>query len=103
MRAAIARGERPDDPRNPTVYRLGAGHMRFFYPRLGWLLARQHALIAEMLARGYTPGFTDPEGLIDGIPAEWRGDWQPDAAAETLNRGRIALRLSESAARRKAG
>lgn len=102
VRQAIARNERPDDPRNPTVYRLGAGHMRFFYPRLGWLLARQHALIAEMLARGYTPGFTDPAGLAEGIPPEWLGDWQPDAAAEALNRARIAERLTESAGRRAA-
>lgn len=30
VRAAIARGESPDDPRNPTSYTLGAGHVRFF-------------------------------------------------------------------------
>ena len=30
VRAAIARGERPDDTRNPTEYRLGSGHVRFF-------------------------------------------------------------------------
>lgn len=102
VRSAITRGERPDDPRNPKVYRLGSGHMRFFYPRLGWLLARQRALIAEMLARGYSPGFADPEGLIAGIPAEWLGDWQPDAAAQALNRARIIERLADSATRRAA-
>lgn len=102
VRAAIARGESPGDPRNPTEYRLGAGHVRFFYPRLGWLLARQIALIAEMRARGYAPGFDDPQSLVLGIGVDWLGDWQPDAPALALNRARIADRLAESAAKRAA-
>lgn len=102
VRASALRGERPGDRRNPTQYRLGAGHVRFFYPRLGWLLARQIALIAEMRARGYAPSFDAPEALMDGIAAEWLGDWQPDAAAMALNRGRINERLADSAAKRAA-
>ncbi len=92
VRQAILRGERPDDPRNPADYRLGTGHVRFFYPRLGWLAARQAALIAEMLARGYRPAFTGAEGLADGIGAEWCGAWQPTPEALALNRTRIAER-----------
>lgn len=97
VRAAIARGEKPCDPRNPPGYRLGAGHVRFFYPRLGYLARRQAALIAEMLARGYAPGFTETAHLLEGIPAEWCGDWQPDPEAMALNRARIAERLAKAA------
>ena len=93
VRAAIVRGERPDDPRNPRDYRLGPGHVRFFYPRLGYLARRQEALIAEMLRRGYAPSFTDPAGLLTDIPVEWHGDWTPSEQALALNRGRIAERL----------
>ncbi len=93
VRAAIVRGERPDDPRNPRDYRLGPGHVRFFYPRLGYLARRQEALIAEMLRRGYAPSFTDPAGLLIDIPVEWHGDWTPSEQALALNRGRIAERL----------
>ncbi|GAB1363275.1 pyrimidine dimer DNA glycosylase/endonuclease V [Rhodobacter sp.] len=100
VRAAISRGETPDDPRNPEEYRLGAGHVRFFYPRLGWLLARQVALVAEMRARGYAPGFDAPQDLIAGIPPEWQADWQPTPEALAQNRARIAARLAEAAARR---
>ena len=100
VRAAIARGESPLDPRNPAEYRLGAGHVRFFYPRLGWLLARQVALVAEMRARGYAPSFGDPESLIASIPSEWLGDWQPTPEALAQNRARIAARLAEAAGRR---
>ncbi|MDR5651311.1 pyrimidine dimer DNA glycosylase/endonuclease V [Ruixingdingia sedimenti] len=94
VRAAIARGEGPGDPRNPGDYRLGPGHVRFFYPRLGWLARRQAALVAEMQARGHAPAFTDPWGLIEGIPADWCGDWTPTPAAMALNRARIAERLA---------
>lgn len=93
VRAAIARGERPDDSRNPRDYRLGPGHVRFFYPRLGFLARRQEALVAEMLRRGYSPSFTDPAGLLAGMPAEWCGDWTPSADAMALNRARIAERI----------
>lgn len=97
VRAAIARGEQPDDRRNPDSYRLGAGHVRFFYSRLGYLAQRQGALVAEMQRRGYAPNFTQTDQLLDGFPPEWCGDWQPDAQAMALNRERIAARLAEAA------
>lgn len=97
VRAAIARGENPDDGRNPASYRLGAGHVRFFYPRLGYLAKRQQALVAEMLNRGYSPNFTDPAQLLAGIPVGWQGDWIPSEEALQLNRSRITERLSSKA------
>ncbi len=96
VRAAIARGELPGDPRNPAEYRLGSGHVRFFYPRLGYLARRQAELVAEMLARGYAPGFTRTEHLLDGFPPEWCCDWQPTSDAMALNRARIAERLVDA-------
>ena len=93
VRAAIARGEMPDDQRNPAEYLFGRGHVRFFYPRLGYLAKRQEELIHEMLRRGYSPNYTDPKGLLSGIPVEWHGDWTPSAVAIALNRTRIAERL----------
>jgi hypothetical protein len=95
VRAAIERGEKPDDPRNPIEYRLGTGHVRFFYPRLGYLAKRQAELIEEMLRRGYSPSFTDPTSLLRGIPREWRGDWVPSKDAISINRTRISERLKK--------
>lgn len=97
VRAAIARGERPDDPRNPLDYRLGAGHVRFFYCRLGYLARRQAELVAEMQARGYRPAFTATERLLDGFPQDWCQDWQPTPEAMAANRARIADRLQPRA------
>lgn len=94
VRAAIARGESPDDPRNPSEYRLGAGHVRFFYSRLGYLAQRQASLIVEMRARGYQPNFDNPESLLEGLPEQWCRDWTPTPDAIALNAARIAERTS---------
>lgn len=96
VRAAIARGERPDDQRNPSSYRLGAGHVRFFYPRLGYLARRQAQLVAEMRTRGYRPQFVATEALTEGFPLTWCLDWEPDAEAIALNRSRIAERMPKA-------
>ena len=96
VRQAAARGERPDDPRNPGEYTLGRGHLRFFYPRLGYLLARQTALITEMQRRGYRTLYSSVDQLSDGIPEGWLGEWEPTQSAITLNRARIKLRITKS-------
>lgn len=93
MRAAQARGERIDDKRNPTEYRLGTGHVRFFYNKGLFLLHRQKALVAEMLERGYSPSYTDPTELLpDGLDAWRMMDWTPTEEALAINRQRIAER-----------
>ena len=92
VRAAIARGETPDDRRNPQSYTLGTGHVRFFYCRLGYLVKRQGAIVEEMRARGYRPAFDDPAGLIAGLPVVWCQDWEPTPEAVAINLARIAER-----------
>lgn len=87
---ALARKAKPGHC--PDQYTLGTGHARFFYSRLGWLLERQRALIAEMQQRGYRPTHTDPSALVDGMPACLMGDWTPTAEALAINRARIAER-----------
>jgi len=92
VRRAIARGERPDDPRNPNSYVLGQGHVRFFYARLGFVLARYEALCQECLARGRHVGFSNRSELIYGITREWFGQWSPPQEAILLNVARIVER-----------
>lgn len=87
---ALARKARPQADL-PSQYTLGAGHVRFFYDKIGWLLERQKALIAEMQRRGYRPQHTDPESLAEGLAL---GQWSPPPEAIALNRARISERLS---------
>lgn len=89
VKRAIERGERPDDPRNPTTYRLGPGHVRFFYPRLAYILNRYFLLCQECEERGFKIQFKDPSGLIQGIPEEWFGTWVPSEQDHALNIHRI--------------
>lgn len=86
---AYARGETPLD--HPTEYRLGAGHVRFFYSRIGFVIKRHRQLIAEMKRRGYSPSYdvvVAPE-----LPQSWMRNWRPTAQAQAINRARIAERL----------
>ncbi len=103
VRAAILRGESPADPRNPTCYTLGPGHIRFFYCRLGYLAKRQASLVREMQARGYRPSFADTAQLMQDIPPEWCSDWEPTAEAIAKNRARIAERIAQQQTRKLNG
>lgn len=78
----------------PSTYRMGTGHMKFFTDKLGYLVKRQKALIAEMQARGYQPNHLDPDSLLVGIPEAYHGDWEPDEAAIAISRARIEERLN---------
>lgn len=86
--AAYARGETIAD--HGERYTLGAGHVRFFYSRLGYVLSRHRQLIQEMLRRGYNPSFTEPHR--PDLPLKWFRPWNPDEEALALNRARIKER-----------
>lgn len=87
---AIQRGERPDDPRNPTEYTLGKGHVRFFYPRLRYCKKRFTQLVREMRRRGMKPQYGATIGTDQMMGYGFLGDWTPTPAAQALNRQRIA-------------
>ena len=89
VRRAAERGEKPSDLRNPKEYVLGAGHVRFFYPRLAYISARYLILCAECSARGRKVNFGNLEELVQGIPREWFKHWTPTPTAVQLNIDRI--------------
>jgi hypothetical protein len=95
VRDAQARAECPANVRFITteLYTLGAGHCRFFYPRLGWLTDRYLSLIAEMRRRGHVASFDGPPDWTAVIDRRWYGQWQPSAACVALNVDRINTRL----------
>lgn len=94
---AVLRGEAADDARNPPAYVLGKGHVRFFYPHLGYLARRQASIVAEMQHRGITTNFTPPRREdYPQVPDQWFGDWTPDAAAVAVNQARITERMPKN-------
>jgi deoxyribonuclease (pyrimidine dimer) len=76
----------------PGRYTLGAGHVLFFYRRLSYCFDRFMALRREMLRRGYEPSYIQPPAT--DLPADWWGEWQPDAEALSINRQRIKERTA---------
>jgi hypothetical protein len=90
VRARIEKGHSPSECKIPTEYRLGAGHVTFFYDKLGFLAKRQRSLIKEMLDRKYSPSFTSVD--ISDIPPEWKSDYTPTEEALLINRRRIKER-----------
>lgn len=51
VRERIAKGQGFSDI--PKDFRLGTGHVKFFYDKIGFLFLRQNAIIKELLKRGY--------------------------------------------------
>ena len=103
VKKAIERGETPNDKRNPSTYRLGKGHVRFFYPRLGFLVDRQNKLVNECKKRGYNINFGGTETLTKGIPKIWFGNYKPTKEALAENKARIDERLEIINIRKRKG
>lgn len=99
-RLAWAAYKRGDSTLNmPTTYRLGKGHVRFFYSRLGYISERHKALCDEMARRKYIvslkkrhPWARVIDGEIvtlDSFPKTWKRNWIPTPEAILLNRDRL--------------
>lgn len=80
----------------PTTYRMGAGHVTFFYDKLGYIDRRFDALVAEMENRGYSPTMLNV-GLAwrSQIPASAWQDWKPSEQDVEINMKRLVERDPE--------
>lgn len=80
-------------------YTLGTGHVIFFVPRIKYLAQRYAELCADWRSRGYSVTQIPEEELLQGIDSSFMNDYTPTQDAMMINRERIALRLSEMAAK----
>ena len=72
-------------------YRLGSGHVRFFYPRTGFLAQRQRELISECLRRGFQISHHTAPDPIEGLD----DDWTPTVEDQRVNLERLCAKLDE--------
>ncbi|MFZ7186749.1 pyrimidine dimer DNA glycosylase/endonuclease V [Avibacterium avium] len=79
----------------PADYKLGEGHVRFFFNKLQFLKNRYDLLHQECKARGFNVQYFWSENLPQD-PSLWQ-DYQPTENALTLNRERIQLRMPKLA------
>ena len=88
-------GKKPEDLDIPDSYRLGEGHMRFFYDKLMYLCTRHYLLGIEMLKRGLDPQIDPgalPINLVPMINREWWKNFAPNMQDIQINRDRLQYR-----------
>jgi deoxyribonuclease (pyrimidine dimer) len=73
------------------TYRMGRGHVLFFYGLTAWLAARQALLIAECLDRGFDIQHQQTPAVIPGLD----GDWEPDVSDQRTNLVRLCSKLEQ--------
>lgn len=74
----------------PANYKLGTGHVKFFYDKGLYLQKRFSQLVSEMQRRGFTTNFTTYRPHPDGL----NNDWTPGPTDMEINRQRIKERLT---------
>lgn len=78
-----------------TEYKLGEGHVRFFFNKMAFLKKRYDLLHAECKSRGFNVQYIWNEDLPPD-PALWQ-DYAPTETALALNRARIQERMPAKA------
>lgn len=75
----------------PDDFRLGSGHVKFFYNKLGYLLERYRSLYEECIRRGFN--VTDFSGAWNGVPNDLMNDYKPTDRDVSIVRERINTKL----------
>lgn len=78
------------EPSIPKTYRMGTGHVSFFWDKGFYLLNRHKALKSEMIKRGMKPNL---DLDLSQWPIDKMGDWTPTVDSQLLNIARIIRRL----------
>ena len=74
----------------PPTFRLGAGHVKFFYTRLKYLHKRYELIKEECINRGFA--ITDYSDCFKGLPKELYNDYSETSADRVLLLARIKER-----------
>ena len=81
---------RPLKPKEQVAhYKMGKGHMLFFYDKTDWLAKRHRELVRELKKRSYNITIYDPLEPVKGHTAP---QWSPNANAYQINLERLIER-----------
>lgn len=94
-KAAVKYYEKGEPYPIPSEYRLGEGHVKFFYDKLQYINLRHNELIGEMNSRGFKTTFTGeyPEEC-SVLPDMFFKHYEPTDNALEINRKRISDRIN---------
>lgn len=76
----------------PLEYKLGPGHVKFFFNKMLFLEKRFISLVDEMKNRGYNPKYTDASIFKQFEGTEFYNDYIPTEIAVEINLQRIKER-----------
>ena len=85
----------------PDSFRLGSGHVKFFYDKLLYLKNRYEEIYSECLQRGFNVTYYG--SAWDGIPNHLMNDWTPTNESIRLIEQRIKERLDASETAKRTG
>ena len=77
----------------PEEFKLGTGHVKFFYDKCLYLLNRYIAIRDECYKRGFK--VTNYSGAWNNVPAEYMGDYIPTERDREIIQKRINERLNK--------
>ena len=77
----------------PEQFKLGTGHVKFFYDKLKYLHLRYASIYAECLKRGFN--VTNFSECFENLPVELYNDYEPTPTDRELILERIKERLSK--------
>lgn len=77
----------------PKKFKLGPGHVKFFYDKLGYLLSRYKEIYKECRRRKYD--VQDYSSAWNEVPTELMGDYKPTAEDIEIVQKRIQDRNKE--------
>jgi hypothetical protein len=77
----------------PKSFKLGKGHVTFFYDKMQYLKNRYVKIRDECYRRGYN--VSDYEKAWDNVPKQLMVDWTPSQSDTDLVKTRIMERLSK--------
>lgn len=91
VRDRLAKRHKFDDI--PSDFRLGSGHVKFFYDKIGFLFLRQHDIIKECQKRGIK--ITNTHVDVADIPLRFMNDFVPSETDLALSQARLDEKISQ--------
>jgi len=77
----------------PRLFKLGTGHVKFFYDKLFYLKRRYNELYTECIKRGFN--VQDYSGAWEDTPKHLMNDYTPTERDRIIIRQRIQERLNK--------
>lgn len=88
----VRKKDRVDVSKLPTTFRLGKGHVTFFYDKILFLSNRYSSIYIECKRRGFNT--SDYSDAFENLPPYLMNDWKVPQEASDMVRERINERLA---------